>query len=415
MFNQSSLQAMNTINNGINFDCVKKSAGKIDCRYPVMVYIAIGSANNALQQFPPFLRELVATNKTLRLIIVSIDSLHELPPLASCIISSNESAEKCPNGVQAIEMGINIDEQTVLFNFLHINPEMYGERVEMFVYKCNVCVISDKIREKNECIHPNKDIHIHSHLRHMNEYMLSIGGSLLFNMYSGYNISIIAETFDAEHINSLHQIVYGIGGRINHGCFFDMYSESAYFATRKDTVIIQRSSGECITRPVIKMFNYYHHLLNKTVGSHVERLDILNYPRNEIKYINAQINNILVSLWEDFKTTHLFVFRQIYNKAYGLECMSSVEDINLYGGNLSADDINEYNKLLEEKQYNLLYSLVYNKCEEAIDLILKVKKKDIRGREIMSFLTFINNPYEWGAYIYKHFLSDIYTCISIQL
>jgi hypothetical protein len=95
--------------------------------------------------------------------------------------------------------------------------------------------------------------------------------------------------------------------------------------------------------------------------------------------------------------------------------MSSVEDINLYGGNLSADDINEYNKLLEEKQYNLLYSLVYNKCEEAIDLILKVKKKDISGREIMSFITFINNPYEWGAYIYKHFLSDIYTCISIQL
>ena len=245
-----------------------------------MVYIAVGSANNALQQFPPFLQELIAINKTMRLIIVSIDSLHEFPPLA----------------------------------FTNINN--LGKRVEIFVYKCNVCVISDKHREKNECIHPNKDVHIYSQLHDMNEYILSVGGSLLFNMYSGANISLLAETFDAEYINNLDQIVYGIGGRINHGCFFDMHTDLAYFATRIDNVTILHSTDGVIKRPLIKMFNYYKHLLNKTIGSDAERRDISSYPRHSLKYINAQINNIVVSLWDDFKNTHLFMLRQIYNKLH---------------------------------------------------------------------------------------------------
>ena len=357
-------------NDAINFECVKKAIGGVEYIYPVMVYIAVGSANNALQQFPPFLQELIAINKTMRLIIVSIDSLHEFPPLA----------------------------------FTNINN--LGKRVEIFVYKCNVCVISDKHREKNECIHPNKDVHIYSQLHDMNEYTLSVGGSLLFNMYSGANISLLAETFDSEYINNLDQIVYGIGGRINHGCFFDMHTDLAYFATRIDNVTILHSSEGVIKRPLIKMFNYYKHILNKTIGSDAERRDISSYPRPSLKYINAQINNIVVSLWDDFKNTHLFMLRQIYNKLHSPVCMASLEEINLYGGNLPLEELNEYNKLVKEKQYDLLYSLVYSKCEEVIDTILKIKKKDLDGSNLMSFIVGIDNPYEWGAYIHKHFLVD---------
>ena len=52
-------------------------------------------------------------------------------------------------------------------------------------------------------------------------------------------------------------------------------------------------------------------------------------------------------------------------------------------------------ELLKEKDYELLYELLFNYCASRLDVFAKLKKMDMTGEDILAFITLNADAYQW--------------------
>ena len=349
-------------NDGITADII----GNIDCIIktfptdPVIIYIAVGGANNDVHQFPPVLQMIKELDNKIKFILLYFDPYHEAPPTAIRTVFGEYREVTEQKTDNAIQYTLTLPGKDA--------------SVFMFLHKRNVHVHGgDTSRDS---------VNITDLLRTINAISIENNVSMIYHEFTGRVINTVSEIFDEELKNHLDQIVYGISARQDHGCFFDLTKDDAFFAIKKVNSIDS-------IRPVFKMFNFYKHINNNTLGGAEYVKDLKEYPRNMHRYIEAQRKQLVTMNMTKFKTSDMYVLRQVHKQ------LNKETNNELYTPNV-CDKLTEiYKELWDEKNYKILYELVMEEGEKTLNAIVFLGEFDVSGGEILKFITMDPDQTKW--------------------
>ena len=303
----------------------------IDFGRPNIIYIAVGSANNAEQQCPPFLINL-ATKYNSKISIILIDGLLEEIPLCHPI---------------ALRYGMQMYtlKENVVFN--ENQREMYKDDIT-FDYTDN--------------------------LKIMNQYCMNTYTTLVYQSYTGVYMKEIAELFDNDIIKHLDHIIYGIGERDNTGCFLDFTNKRYNFITKE--------------YQYIHIYNPYYYLsndipLDEAIDFYgIENMDEIIEKKAHAQHIMNE--HFIERVFPVIRTFYLILKdSKTHFNPYIWNYISSDKShlLQLY-------ESKQYNELF--KQIKILYSqslLIKN--------IVSFANLKISPNEFMDIITTNDNPYRW--------------------
>jgi hypothetical protein len=273
------------------------------------------------------------------------------------------------------------------------NDHYRGRRLQAFVYRQRVYTDAD-MYPHSDMYPDNNALNITKTLRDLNDFAKEKEVSLVYHDFSGRRVAAVAEYFDHENIFHLDQIIYGISGREDHGCFFDLTQLTAYFPFRID----QRSIDQ-ISRPVIKMFNYYKYIINNTIEE--SEAELKKYAQEMWEWAEVQKNQIIKNIREQFKVTNLSILRQVRKLILEPPDQAPADQApadpqaNYVFHALPHFYSKMFIDLFNEKEYDLLYELLFNYSASELDILAKLKKIDISGEELLTFITLNEDPYKW--------------------
>lgn len=343
-----------------NIDCVVKTFPTD----PIIIYIVVGGANNSMQQFPPVLQMIKALEPATKFILLYFDPHHEHLPTAIKEVFGEYDEVNEQKTDTAIQYTLTLPEKEA--------------SVFMFLYKRNVHVHSGDMSRDS--------ININGMLRTINTISIENNVSMIYHEFTGRAINTIAEIFDEELKNHLDQIIYGISARQDHGCYFDLTKDDAFFAVKKINSIDS-------IRPVLKMFNYYKHINNNTLGGYEYNKEIKEYPLNMYKYIEAQRRQLVTMYMTKFKNSDMYVMRQVHKSIHG--GIHKDTNVELYTPHVCGKLTEIYNELWGKKNYEILYELVIEQCENTLNMIVFLGNFDVSGEEILKFITMDNDQTKW--------------------
>ena len=359
----------------INLNDLKNEIISLPADVPAFIYIGVGAAaatvNNKLQlehyqQFPPFLQDMYNKIPDLHIFLLLIDPFQENPP--------------------RVAIDYDLEDRSN-------NDHYRGRRLQAFVYRQRVYTDAD-MYPHSDMYPDNNALNITKTLRDLNDFAKEKEVSLVYHDFSGRRVAAVAEYFDHENIFHLDQIIYGISGREDHGCFFDLTQLTAYFPFRID----QRSIDQ-ISRPVIKMFNYYKYIINNTIEE--SEAELKKYAQEMWEWAEVQKNQIIKNIREQFKVTNLSILRQVRKLILEPPDQAPADQApadpqaNYVFHALPHFYSKMFIDLFNEKEYDLLYELLFNYSASELDILAKLKKIDISGEELLTFITLNEDPYKW--------------------
>ena len=346
----------------INLNNLKNEMRCVPADSPIFLYVGVGAANNGgiqnplppehYQQFPPFLQDLRNQIPNLHVFLLLLDPSQETPP--------------------RVAMDYNLSDK------YQDGCHYQGNQLQAFVFRVSVYTEPDN----NHLAH---GLNITDTLRDLNEFAKANRVSLLYHDFSGRHVALVAEYFDTENANHLDQLIYGLSAREDHGCSFDLTQPDAYFPYRIDR------SPDNNQRPRIKMFNYYTHVVNQTYGLAERELQL--YPPEMRGMADIQKTQIVNRLQSRFKTANLSLLRQV--RKCILDPIHAPE-VDLYPLNQIPRFCREiFQELFQEKNYDLLFELLFNYSISELNIIVNLKKMEMTGEELLTFITMDEDPYKW--------------------
>ena len=362
----------------VNLHNLKNEIKNIPLEHPVFIYIGVGAAaySNPLplehyHQYPPFLQDMRNMVADLHIFLVLIDPHQESPPM---VVRDNEMQD-----VNRVQDAKDVNHDQAHYTTL-------DGKLQAFVYRHSVYTDAD--------IHiPDNAINITETLRGLNQFAKENQVSLVYHDFTGRKTALLAEHFDIELKEHLDQVIYGMSVREDHGCFFDLTQVNAYFPFRLE--------NQVNTRPIIKMFNYYKYINNNTCAD----IDIKGYPEEMHSLADIQRNQISQIIRNQFKNTNLSLLRQIRNIL--LEPIEEQQPLaDIAGQDQQQAGLYMFNELpslyrrmfmdlYKEKEYDLLYELLFNYSASQLEIMCKLKKVDMTGEELLTFITLNEDPYKW--------------------
>ena len=360
----------------INLNNLKNEIIDIPLNYPVFIYIGVGAAAfsppaqelplDQYHQFPPFVQDLRNQIPDLHIILLLIDPCHENPPRVSLdysLIANEESDQYCSQ----------------------------DKRLQAFVYRKVVYTDADLNQ-------PDHGLNITPLLQDLHAFVKERHVSLLYHDFTGRKTALVAEYFDRENREYLDQIVYGLSAREDHGCYFDLREPNAYFPVRLDQLDNNR-------RPIVKMYNYYKYIVNQTYL--LSDIELQMYPIKMQLLSEIQKKQIIEIRRVQFKMIYLTILRQV--KKYMLDSEDGMDGLLAAGAQQESPDLvakylfydlNKFYKemftdLFIEKEYKLLYELIFNYTASELDVLAKIKEMDMTGDELLTFITSDKDPYKW--------------------
>jgi hypothetical protein len=351
----------------INLNDLKNEIIMIPLNEPVFLYIGVGTAAREkqhlplehYQQFPPFLQEMRNQVPNLHLFLLLIDPYQENPPYVATDYNLQESSA--------------------------IHYRDADGLLQIFVSRCSVYTDADLHALENA-------LNITPVLRDLNQFAVEKQISLLYHDFTGRKTALLAEYFDGENKEHLDQIIYGMSGREDHGCFFDLTEPTAYFPYKLDRPVNRR--------PVIKMFNYYKYCVNQTY--HKSAFELESYPKEMHPLAIVQKEQIIQVIRNQFKNTNLSLLRQVRRLLLEAEHIEAehIEAEHMDYANYIFNELPKFYRemftdLLKEKEYDLLYELLFNYTATQLDIVVKMKEIDMSGEELLTFITLDEDPYKW--------------------
>ena len=259
--------------------------------------------------------------------------------------------------------------------------------LQTFVYRLTVFTDTDVYP-------PANGLNITPLLRDLNAFAKEKQISLLYHDFTGRKTSLLAEHFDSENADHLDQLIYGMSGREDHGCFFDLTQPTAYFPYK-----IEKQANK---RPVIKMFNYYAYIKKDNYGESV--VDLESYPLTMHTIAVKQREQIIRVIQINFKTIYLSLLRQVHKlllgaaesiEASAVEASAVEANGNYLFNNLPKLFREMFTALYKEKEYSLLYELLFNYSASELDMLAKLRGMDLSGEDLLTFITLDKDPYKW--------------------
>lgn len=347
------------------WDTIKNEIQTMNTENPIIVYICVGGASHInpetmiepdnYHQFPPYLQDMRNTLPNINFIIVLIDGLQETPP--------------------RVAQDYNLQEMPNTNNTYYRNQE---GTMKVFVMKEYVCTDVDK-----DLFNSANTINITDELEKMNTFAKSCDITLLYDTFTGHNVSDLAYYFDLNNVNHLDQIVYGFGGRNNHGSETTLTDHSTYYPYRIYT-------HQCNIRPIIKLYNYYNYIVNDTYNKMT--YDLIKYPREMHKWAELQKTQIKKYKLNNFKNKHLTILRQIRNLINGtVDTIINFEDYKL-----PKEYSILFKDLYDNKEYSFMHGLFSNYISSELDIIIHLSNIDINGDYMLDMITMDEDPYKWN-------------------
>jgi hypothetical protein len=358
----------------MNLNDLKNEMTSVPADSPVLLYIGVGTASATIathplllehyHQFPPFLQDMRNKVPNLHVFLLLIDPYQETPPRVAMDY----------NLIDKYQSGCHYQ-----------NAQMQPAPMQAFVYRLSVYTNPDVNP-------PNNGLNITGMLRDLNEFAKTQRISLVYHDFSGRNVALLADYFDHENADHLDQIIYGLSAREDHGCFFDLTQPSAYFPYYINHVENNR-------RPLVKMFNYYKQIVNQSYNE----TELQLYPPEMWEWAHIQKNQIVNKVRAHFKTVNLSLMRQVRKLMLGSSEAAPSEaapsedvEIDLYSLNeLPKLYRDMFRDLFNEKNYDLLYELLFNYSASELDIIANLNKLEMTGEELLTFITLNEDPYKW--------------------
>ena len=349
------------------WNTIKNEIQTINNSNPIFMYICVGGAthidNNSIiepnnyHQFPPYLQHIKNTLPNVNFIVVLIDGLQETPPR----VAHDYNLQEMPN-----------TNQTYYSN--------NDRTMKVFVLKEYVCTDVDE-----ELFNSVNTINITNELKSMNTFAKNYDITLLYDTFTGRDVSKLAYYFDLNNNEHLDQIVYGIGGRNNHGCETRLTDYSTYYPYRLDT-------HRYNIRPIIKLYNYYNYIVNNTYSKMT--YDLIKYPREMHEWAELQKTQLRKNKLDNFKNNQLTILRQIRYLINGTsDILINFEYFEDY--KISKEYSILFKDLYENKEYALMYELFSNYISSELDIVIKLTNIDINGEYMLDMITTNDDPYKW--------------------
>jgi hypothetical protein len=352
---------------------IKDRINTIPYNEPIFIYIGIGTYaglknNNGIleqqnyHQYPPFLQNLKNIITDLNLFIILIDPIQEEPPYM-------------------------VHDKGLVEEIVDNNIKLYSSNDRKInVYSLHQNIYTDPYERYDDYVNITQE------LRDLNNYVIHNQITLLYHDFTGRRNSILSEYFDKEIGHSLNHVIYGMSSREDHGCYFDLSVMSSFFPFR------------CIIEPgkriFIELFNIYNYIVNDKINS--IPIDSRNFPVDMIPLINTQIEQVITIVRRDLTNNIMSLLRILFRLINGDE---KYENINIdYSFNFFPSHCKqEFLKLYHDKYFQQLYDKIIDYFSKDMDIVAKLKKYDISGKEILLFITHGNNPYEWYNNIKQFF------------
>lgn len=360
----------------MNFNQLKTEIKNTSLHKPVFIYIGVGTAAYTkitpenYQQFPPFLQDMQNKIPTLTIFLVLIDPMLEMP---LHVVLDYKLEDKVGDGV----------------HYKNANESLHA-----FVYRCSVCTDTDTDMDNTNC---QEKHNITTQLHDLNNFAIGNNISLLYHDFTGRDVCVLAEYFDNDNINYLDQLVYAMSARENHGCSFDLTHKNTYFPFRIEHPTNEHHAVK--RRPIVKLFNYYKFFVNETTTMSNTTMNAainaeLNLFPAEMHYLaEIQKKQIIHMIMYKFKNVYLPMLRHV-RKAIQTD---GKEELNIMYAMYELPKMYRqmFTDLYNEKEYDLLYELMFNYCVSKINVFVQLTTMDMSGEEILSFITLDQDPYKW--------------------
>ena len=349
-----------------------------------LIYMGIGTsaglrepdgnlADKNYHQYPPFIQHLKNSLPQLHLSIILIDPYQEEPPY----MVQDKGLELSDNGILP-----HFSQKCVLPHFsqkcLH-----YSQDRMTTLYTLRQHVYTDPYKNYHD-----DGINITPQLREINNYAIEKDIPFIYHDFTGKDNRILAEFFDEEIKQHLDHIIYGLGLREDFGCYFDLTSPCSYHPH-----IINEHNH-------IKFFNIYYYLVNEKLNCmndaitkvYISQNDTINqHFEQTLKIIKYELTNTMMQAMR-------FAFRLVTNEEIKDHDLI-IAEFNFMSGNKRALCL----FLLNDKKYGELYEYLLSEFGKKLDFVSTIKRLDITGREILTFITLGDDPFKWYNNI-GHFL-----------
>lgn len=262
------------------FDEIIKHIYLLNEEYTI-IYIAVGSSAGSVehdlnndtwkikpqfeQQFPPFLSTLKMHNYAFPTHIILIDSLLEDPPFVICNSKKCVSDEWCKN---------EIWYHNVITN--------------TYIYPIRTNVTYTPFENKDQ-------LNIDDFLQQINLYAMNKNWFVVFHDFCGRDVGKLAEHFDGMIEGHHDHIIYGIGARLDGGCFIDLTLPECQFEYIIDLKGISYQNG-------IRAFNPYQYKFRE-----LEQI----YNNSSSNVVKSQICVMRDNIKNFFKNNFFVLVRQI--------------------------------------------------------------------------------------------------------
>ncbi len=150
-------------------------------------------------------------------------------------------------------------------------------------------------------------------------------------------------------------------------------------------------------RPLLKLFNYYNYILNNTYRE--SEAELQKYPAHMQAWASIQKARVISTLLTQFKTTHMSILRQVRKSQGQAQHIDIDIDIDPVQNYVFQDLPLGYRQIMtdlyNEKEYDLLYDLMFNYSTILLDSLANLKQMDMTGEELLRFITLDADPYKW--------------------
>ena len=392
---------------------IKERISVIHKDEPIFIYIGIGTSaglknNNGVlepqnyHQYPPFLQDLKNKIVELNLFIVLIDPMQEQPPYLV--------ADKGLEALPIVDRGVGI---------------VYGGVGQVGRALTVYSLLQSVYTDPYECY--GDSINITEELRELNKYVMEENITLLYHDFTGRRNNLLAEYFDPEIKTHLNHVVYGMSARQDHGCYFDLSEPSSYFpwGLCPPTPVGKFCPGVCPTgvragatdgqiphqclptgvrgqSPLL--FNIYYYIVNDCLNRLTQDAQYFTSPVSvDVNtMINTQIEQVISTIKSDLINHMLSLLRIIFRLIVGDEQRADINVGHCFNF-ISKIHREKFLKLYNDNNYIELYDKLIDYFSKDIDIVSKLKKHDLTGKEILLFIVSGDKPYEWYANIKHHF------------
>ena len=324
------------------------------------IYIAVGSAAHMVNdgiledlyyhQYPKCLEVLKGETNT-RIIHILIDPSLESPPFMTIDTRKGLDFYKMGNNIYASE------------DNMHVVYEL-KQSVTIGCYNNNSENITD----------------ITSSLHKLNKLAVDENILLVYNDFTGRPNNIVADFFDKSIENHLDHIIYGLGGRGDHGCYIDLLHPICQFA-----YIIDYNNK----RNIVRVFNIFD-CMNKEISIE-SMIDIFSLKYIDI--ISANIEDALNQVYVYFNGKILPNLRILYQ----LLCnKTKLNEFNTYMiENLCKLNIDRFKEYFDNGDYKTCIDKLILYYSSYLNIILYIKKIEYTPDQVMQYIIDDNDEYKW--------------------